>query len=114
MEEVALCEGKVAGVWGFVGCLVVVQRLDDLPISHSVSLARAAFPSPCGAIRVVGHGGWAGVVWCGVVWCGTGQRLTFFGGTMAIASFAGMETCCGFNSPLSLFMDMRNYEVGGS
>lgn len=35
---------------------------------------------------------------------------TFFGGTMAMASFGGMEMCCGLTSALLslLLMDLRN------
>jgi hypothetical protein len=36
---------------------------------------------------------------------------TFLGGTIAIASFCGMDICEDLLSPLSLFMDMRNCSV---
>jgi hypothetical protein len=35
-------------------------------------------------------------------------RRTLRGGTMAMASFWGIEICEGLESPLSLFMDIRN------
>jgi hypothetical protein len=39
-----------------------------------------------------------------------GEARTFFGGTMAMASFCGTEMWLFLLSPLSLFIDIRNCE----
>lgn len=47
-----------------------------------------------------------GLVWAACEVWNTGAGLTFFGGTMAMASFGGMEMWCGRES-LSPFTDLR-------
>lgn len=79
---------EVAGREGEVvrrlgGCGVVVERLDDL---QTVSFVRRCLEQP---------------------------GLTFLGGSMAIASFCGMEICTGFAESCfeSPFMDRRNCRI---
>lgn len=101
VQEIAGGEAQKASVGGSVGGAgVVVEGFYDL--------GRGGVSERSLRDKRIRVGAWAGRAWAWA-WFGLGSvegRLTFLGGTMAMASLGGMEMWCGRES-LSPFTDLR-------
>lgn len=103
VQKIALRKAEIAG--GVLGLrrLVVVKRLDNLQPTRQRSSQHGRSPTfwllPVHSGARIGLDDGTGL--------GVAGRLTFFGGTMAIASLGGIEMWCGRES-FSPFIERRN------